>query len=265
MENNLIDFESISSFDYANKLRKWIYDYNLYVNLNNIQSHAMQNGYFPSILPYNPLYSYHSFSNINYNNSLSLPYIDTLHSNNRGQIYKLGSVTKRILAEMVDFFTLLVVKLLITYIIADIFDIIDLNTTHLEALFTSEITLQTTLNMTSEFLVLELIHRICVCFIEAAYTRRGYFGQGGATPGKLMLKLKIVSCETIYSIPGVEETYFISPALDIGFPKALLRSFLKNFSLALVFPTFASIVVNPQKRALYDLICKTIVVEDDNP
>jgi hypothetical protein len=58
--------------------------------------------------------------------------------------------------------------------------------------------LKVALEVTSEVMILETIHRFAVCFYEALCTHAGHYGvMGGGTPGKMLLGLKVVSCEWV--------------------------------------------------------------------
>ena len=52
---------------------------------------------------------------------------------------------------------------------------------------------------------------------------------GGATPGKVILGLKVVRCHQITPL-GLNRVRIV-PASDLGITWALVRSVLKNFSL----------------------------------
>ena len=98
-------------------------------------------------------------------------------------------------------------------------------------------------DFTSDFVLLEMIHRLgelifdhffrqndvkqntfsVVCIFEALCLHRG-FGRhaGGATPGKLLLGLRVVSCFQITAVP--DNRVQISPAKDIGIVSAVVRN-----------------------------------------
>ena len=51
------------------------------------------------------------------------------------------------------------------------------------------------MDFTSDFVLLESIHRLVVCIFEALCLHRGFGGRrGGATPGKYLMGLRVVSC-----------------------------------------------------------------------
>ena len=62
----------------------------------------------------------------------------------------------------------------------------------------TDLDLQTALEFTSDFAFLEMIHRLIVCVFEALCLHRSTGSHpGGATPGKLLLGLRVVSCTQV--------------------------------------------------------------------
>jgi uncharacterized RDD family membrane protein YckC len=53
----------------------------------------------------------------------------------------------------------------------------------------------------------------------------------------------------------------VHPGTDLGLRWAFARSFIKNLILAVIFPLFA-IFFFRHNRTGYDMLCRTIVVED---
>jgi len=176
-----------------------------------------------------------------------------------GREYKIPRLWKRFTAEFVDFAILFLLKLFFTFIAMDFFDMIDLQK-YEEPDGSSTIDYKFALQITSEIFILELIHRIVVCFFEALCLHQGTNGVGGATPGKSLLGLRVVSCESIQPLQG--SRVLVWPARDIGFGWALLRSIIKNFSMALFIPTCITMLFFPFHRTVYDILCGCLVVED---
>merc|ERR1719334_267073 len=81
------------------------------------------------------------------------------------------------------------------------------------------------------------------------------------TPGKVIMGLKVVKCKQIFPL-GMNRVKVL-PATDLGFGWALLRSILKNFSLAFFFPVCFSLMFLPYSRTLYDVMSRSIVVENN--
>jgi len=186
--------------------------------------------------------------------------------------FKIAPIWKRLVAECIDFFILLVVKVFVTLSIVDNFDLIDLDTLDLDALQESGSLMEVAYNLTSELLLLELTHRIVVCFFEAYCIFKG-----GATPGKSLLGLRVLYCQEVYpvimnagdqynnnnvvNVGGGGTRILVSPGSFLTFPRALLRSVIKNFSLAFFFPICFTIFHFEHSRTLYDVAAKSIVVE----
>ncbi|XP_040073726.2 protein FAM8A1 [Ixodes scapularis] len=177
-----------------------------------------------------------------------------------GHEFKLPPLWKRFAAEVLDSFILLFVKLLVTYIAVDFFDIIDLEKYDFDTLRIDALNYRLAFEMTSEIVVLELIHRVLVCLYETICLHRGSDTPGGRTPGKGVFGLKVVSCASVEDIG--DSRIRVYPAGDIGLGWALLRSFVKNFTMAFLFPACLTIFCFQHGRAAYDILCNCIVVEE---
>lgn len=183
----------------------------------------------------------------------------------RGREFKIPRLWKRFTAEFIDFTILLLLKLFVTFVILDFFNIVsDLQKYDLETLQAKVLDYKVALQVTSEIFFLELIHRTVVCVFEALCIHKGTVGVGGATPGKSLLGLRVVSCESIEVLPG-NRRILVWPAGDLGFGWALLRAIIKNFSMAFFLPTCFTLFFVPYNRTVYDILCKSIVVEDIRP
>jgi len=178
-------------------------------------------------------------------------------------------VWKRVAAETLDFLVLFVLKVVITFIAVDFFEMVDLDSFEmpldlLSRLDTKEpvkIDYGLAVRFTQEILILELVHRVVVCIFEALCTHRGPMGlPGGATPGKVIMGLKIIKAEEVTPI-GLNRVRVV-PASNLGIFWASLRSVLKNFSLAFFFPVCFSLLFLPHSRTLYDYFSRSIVVEN---
>ncbi|XP_054717884.1 protein FAM8A1-like [Uloborus diversus] len=182
---------------------------------------------------------------------------------NGGQIgtdYLIPSLFKRFAAEVIDCCILLVLKVMITYIAVDFFDFVKFNIHDYDFIRNDKLDYQKAMEVTSEFIALEVIHRFVVCIFEAMCIHKGINGTGGATPGKIIMKIKVVSCQAV--VPIDSNIVRVYPAGDLGIGWALLRSFIKNFSFAFIFPTCFTMYFFQFKRTAYDIICNSIVVED---
>lgn len=181
-------------------------------------------------------------------------------------IFTIPPVWKRAAAETIDFFILIVLKVMITFIAVDFFELVDLEQYQLPldllSLNPDKLDVRLALQFTQEILVLELVHRMVVCLFEALCTHRGPPGMpGGATPGKVIMGLRIIRCNQVTPLGGSRVR--VLPASDLGLGWAAVRSILKNFSLAFFFPVCFSLLFLPYSRTLYDVMARSIVVESN--
>jgi len=181
-------------------------------------------------------------------------------------VFTIPPVWKRIAAETLDFFILIVLKVMITFIAVDFFELVDLEQYELPLdilnIDPEKLDVRLALQFTQEILVLELVHRMVVCVFEALCTHRGPPGMpGGATPGKVIMGLKVIRCNQVVPL-GLNRVRVI-PATDLGLGWAAVRSVLKNFSLAFFFPVCFSLLFLPYSRTLYDIMARSIVVENN--
>ena len=215
----------------------------------------------------------------------------------QGVVHKLPKIWKRIAAEGFDFLILLIIKLIATFIAIDYFELIDLskidlsllefnlmessNSTGLEdddfdAAFHEAYRLA--LELTSEIIVIESIHRVIVIVYETIFLMTNLFTTprpgrasltpGASTPGKYIMGLKVVSCVKVEDVrfPGansIDDQFIrVTPSGDIGFWWSLLRSIIKNFSTVFFIPASLTMFVSKHNRAAYDIACRCIVIED---
>ncbi|MCL4127846.1 UNVERIFIED_CONTAM: hypothetical protein GTU68_066016 [Idotea baltica] len=180
----------------------------------------------------------------------------------QGLEYAVPPIWKRFGAEMIDFLLLFIIKLGITYIAVDTFDLLeDVDKYDFETLSTDILTdYRAALNMTSDLLFLELIHRIGTCVFEALCLHRGPRGLGGATPGKKMMGLRVVRCE--FAAPALADRILVYPSYDLGIGRAIVRSVVKNLSLTFLFPICFTMFSFQHNRTIYDILAGSIVVEE---
>lgn len=129
------------------------------------------------------------------------------------------------------------------------------------------------LTLSSDLLLVEIITKILVCFYEAIWTAQGQTFVGGATPGKMIMGLRILYVEGVVPLepfpPGINFNNTIRmrallyPAANPGFRRALLRAVAKNMLLTLMFPMCFILLFFRNNRTGYDVMTKTIVVEEN--
>lgn len=179
--------------------------------------------------------------------------------------YRIPPLWKRFIAEFLDFLILFLLKLAVTFVAVDFFDFIDLDKYDLDILQSNvKIDYKMALEMTSEILFLELIHRVVVCLFETFWIYRSLGRQfGGATPGKSLVGIRVVLCTKVTPIDGRPAgVVAVYPGTDVGLGWAFARSFVKNLVLAVLFPICFALFFFRHNRTGYDILCHTIVVEN---
>ncbi|KOB77561.1 Protein FAM8A1 [Operophtera brumata] len=222
---------------------------------NNYQFHAQQ---FPFQVPIPPR------PNVPEN----LPQQETLLAaeviaRNGGYEYIIPPLYKRLAAEFIDFMLLFILKLIVTFVVVDMFDLIDVEKFDFYKFTENYDDYKFAMELTSDILFLEVIYRIIVCIYEA-FCLCGAGRTGGATPGKALLGLRVVTVSAVIPVEGrPKETVLLYPGKSLTFLVALVRSFMKNFLISLLFPLCVVLFVFRHNRTGYDLLCGVIVVEEN--
>lgn len=128
------------------------------------------------------------------------------------------------------------------------------------------------LSITSDLLMLEIATKIMVCIYEAFWTAKGFSpGQiGGATPGKMLMGLRIIHIEAVVSLDVQPQNMhmpiraLVFPAQNAGIVRAFARAVAKNLLIALMFPLWFAVLSFKNNRTAYDIMTKTIVVEENH-
>ncbi|XP_062573167.1 protein FAM8A1-like [Saccostrea cucullata] len=264
--------------EYTDQLHIWLYQYRMW---SSVQSFSMM---FPLMLNncQIPQYSNPNSNSIYTQHTTSTSAASNTTTHNRapghsqgariqrvGTVYSLPPLWKRVAAEIIDFIVLFYLKVMMTVLVlrqmgylredniielpADImpkFDFLEITEMDVEKAF----------SITSELIALEVVNRMMITVFETLCLCKGLGGMvGGATPGKRMLGLKVVSC--IHVTPQAQGKILVCPARDIGFFSALIRSVIKNFTMAFFFPACLTVFIFKHNRAAYDILAKTIVVD----
>ncbi|XP_075976628.1 protein FAM8A1 [Anticarsia gemmatalis] len=181
-----------------------------------------------------------------------------------GYEYVIPQLHKRLFAEFIDFILLFILKLIVTFIAVDMFELIDLEKFDFYKFSENYDDYKYAMELTSEILFLEVIYRILVCIFEA-FCLSGSVGRtGGATPGKALLGLRVVTASAVIPVDGrPRETVLLYPGRPLSFNVALIRSLMKNFLISLLFPLCVVLFVFRHNRTGYDLLCGVIVVEEN--
>ncbi|XP_013149727.1 PREDICTED: protein FAM8A1 [Papilio polytes] len=181
-----------------------------------------------------------------------------------GYEYVIPPLYKRLMAEFIDFILLFILKLIVTFIAVDMFELIDLEKFDFYEFSEHYDDYKYAMELTSEILFLEVIYRILVCIFEA-FCLCGSVGRtGGATPGKALLGLRVVTASAIIPVEGrPRDTVLLYPGRPLTFLLALVRSLMKNFLISLLFPLCVVLFVFSHNRTGYDILCGVIVVEEN--
>lgn len=178
----------------------------------------------------------------------------------RGRECRLPALWKRVAAEFIDFFLLFVMKLVASVMVVEYLGLLDMDKYDIDQLLAQDWDSTMALSFTSDLIAMEIINRIFICLFETLCLRRGFTGSvGGTTPGKYMMRLRVISCQGVAQLAG--NRILVIPGEDIGFWNALVRSIIKNFSMVFFFPVCFTVFFFPNCRTAYDIASSSIVVE----
>ncbi|XP_018804779.1 PREDICTED: protein FAM8A1 [Bactrocera latifrons] len=210
-----------------------------------------------------------------------------------GYEYVIAPFWKRVVAEIIDMVILLLLKIVVTFTVMNLFDLdlgFDLDKEVLRKAIEDDdyvnflAVSMDFLAFSSDLLMLELLTKIIVCFYEAIWTA----AYNGATPGKAAMKIRIQYVEAIYPLPPAVDMQpqpppfarqfqgFQAQRMSINaliypnevptFHRAFMRAVSKNLIMTLFFPMCFIMIFFKNNRTAYDIATKTIVVEaNPNP
>ncbi|XP_058115940.1 protein FAM8A1 [Anopheles ziemanni] len=193
-----------------------------------------------------------------------------------GYEYVIAPLWKRFAAEAIDIVIIFLLKIMTTLAFIDAFEI-DLLYMDLDAIRNSfEEDYTELLSFTSELIFLEIVIKIAVCIYEAVWTAHVQVIPGSATPGKMLMGLRIVHVESVVVLepqpqPGLLNNQtplraLLYPATTPSFGRAFARAVVKNVVIAFFFPMCLLLLCFRHNRSIYDVMTKTVVVEDNpNP
>ncbi|XP_007539338.1 protein FAM8A1 [Erinaceus europaeus] len=171
-----------------------------------------------------------------------------------GREYVIPSLAHRFMAEMVDFFILFFIKATIVLSIMHLSGIKDISKFAMHYII-EEIDEDTSMEDLQKMMVVALIYRLLVCFYEIICI----WGAGGATPGKFLLGLRVVTCDT--SVLIAPSRVLVIPSSNVSITTSTIRALIKNFSIASFFPAFITLLFFQHNRTAYDIVAGTIVVK----
>uniref|UniRef100_H3DK86 Family with sequence similarity 8 member A1a n=1 Tax=Tetraodon nigroviridis TaxID=99883 RepID=H3DK86_TETNG len=168
--------------------------------------------------------------------------------------YSLPSPLQRVLAETVDFFILFCVKATVVLWVMHLSGMKDI-AKFITHFVVEEIDENTSLEDLQKMMVVALAYRVLVC----VYERSASWGAGGATPGKFLLGLRVVTCDTSTLVRP--NRVLVVPASSVSLSASTVRALNKNFSIAFLFPVFITLLFFQHNRTVYDVVAGTIVVQ----
>uniref|UniRef100_A0A8C6XTV6 Family with sequence similarity 8 member A1 n=1 Tax=Naja naja TaxID=35670 RepID=A0A8C6XTV6_NAJNA len=171
-----------------------------------------------------------------------------------GREYIIPSLAHRFIAEMVDFFILFFIKASIVLSIMHLSGIKDISKFAMHYII-EEIDDETSMEDLQKMMIVALIYRLLVCIYEIICI----WGAGGATPGKFLLGLRVVTCDT--SVLVAPSRVLVIPSSNVSITTSTIRALIKNFSIASFFPAFITLLFFQHNRTAYDIVAGTIVVK----
>ncbi|EDW11075.1 protein FAM8A1 [Drosophila mojavensis] len=184
---------------------------------------------------------------------------------------------KRAMAELVDSLILSIIKILLACGIAYMFGV-DLESSLLSRTFKDDNPFIALFNLSLEvfslsydLLLIIVLIKLVVCFYECLWTMYG----NGATPGKWLMKIRVVYVEAVVPLQRHVPAHFIFqtqphpqwallyPGETPGLMRSLLRALTKNMVMTFLFPVCIIMVLLKNNRTTYDIVTKTVVVESN--
>ncbi|KAM3928051.1 protein FAM8A1 [Leptodactylus fuscus] len=170
-----------------------------------------------------------------------------------GREYIIPSLAQRFRAEMVDFFILFFIKAAVILTIMHFSGIKDISKFAMHYII-EEVDEDTSMEDLQKMMVVALIYRLLVCLYEIICI----WGAGGATPGKFLLGLRVVTCDS--SVLVAPNRVLVIPSTNVNMTASTVRAVIKNFSIAFFFPAFITLLFFQHNRTAYDIVAGTIVV-----
>ncbi|KAK3747228.1 hypothetical protein RRG08_005864 [Elysia crispata] len=182
----------------------------------------------------------------------------------QGVVLRIPTFWKRVAAELIDFTFLFYIKMTVSFFLMTELSLDHLSFIASDDIFDSfnDLDYDRAFAITFEVIALEIINRILITIFETMCICRTV-GDGvalGATPGKRMMGLRVVSCDNVVAVDN--DRVRVSPAGNVSFKNAFLRSVIKNFTIAFFLPACLTLFFFKHNRTAYDVVSHTIVVED---
>ncbi|CAF1055657.1 unnamed protein product [Adineta ricciae] len=167
---------------------------------------------------------------------------------------KVASVWRRFLAEAIDFVLLHALKIFLIYLLSTHLHLIDETRLTVNYMLSS-LLYEDTLSFPLELILVEFGYLIaCIAFESFCLTRYG------ATPGKRLLRLRVLKCDHLQIQENGDVT--IEPGTILNSGAALTRSSFKTLMSTFLFPAVVVALLTSQNRQTsYDMAASAVVVE----
>jgi len=164
----------------------------------------------------------------------------------------VASVQRRIQAELIDFLLLMVVKYMIFHMLGE-------DQQKIVSYFLLEGPADSiSVDELFKFMVFLFIYWFVVLIYEVGMISFSRDGRGGATIGKMVMKIRVIKAADL--INSGDGTITVKPGGDIGVWRAIIRTTFKDVSTAVFFPVFFTLLYTPYRQTSYDVAAGTIVV-----
>ncbi|RNA00099.1 hypothetical protein BpHYR1_012345 [Brachionus plicatilis] len=173
--------------------------------------------------------------------------------------YKIPTLTKRFIAEVIDVLYIQISKIVLAILILNYTNLIDPESYNffdfIEDILSEESS--DNIRFPVDLFLLEIIYvSISIGFEAFCLYSKGY------TLGKYIMNLKVVSCNTVTELANSQ--FQVSPGTSLSLKSTLIRSCLKNFSIFVLFPTIIFFILpafSEHGQTSYDKSAQSIVVE----
>jgi len=167
---------------------------------------------------------------------------------------RVASMWRRFLAETIDFILLHVFKILIVFLLSNYFDIVDESRLTLTYMI-SNLLYDETFSFPIELMCVEFGYLIASIAFES-YCLAHY----GATPGKRLLRLRVLKCDHLQMQENGDLT--IEPGTMLNSGAAFTRSSFKSLMSTFLFPAvIVALMTSQHRQTSYDMAANAVVVE----
>lgn len=263
--------------EYTDKLNHFLLQYHSFVwwksqTMNSMPSNTHENNMAPlggrtATLSQYILNNIHNLQNTNANSlnnqivqwrgGYAVVSLQTQRINTR--TYKKAPIVNRFLADVLDTVFLLVLKIFVSLCLSK--GLVEVSFDAYDKFFQEEeLSIEDLSELIGDLIVLEIFHRVSSCVYEMVHIagNRANRFSGGATPGKQIMGLRVVHYDKIFALAN--DRIMVTNPANPGYIRALVRSIIKNLSMAFLIPTPLSACFSQYGLAFHDSLTKTLVV-----